>query len=370
MLQLTKRSWQFSVVRRFATRLSGGFVVTVGLCVVLVQSAAAQTWGQRLGYPPEAHVLMFYVAELGVCYEANEAGWQALTQGQAHSGAVTPPAPWFDEFADRDPTSAGLDMGLSLTLNSAWEHYRWKPVSPHNDVPSLVDGDGFLVKSLLRFSMNADAEDVKREIDAQISRAREAGIAPTHLLPYAGSLLARPDLTAIYLDASRRHWIPAVLVELTPDEIARFREAGFPLDSDMIDIITNHPLPKLDDLRFVPVADSYEEKRAALLEMVAGLDPGITKIVFYPAEDSGALRRLAGDWQQRVWDAELLGDPVVAEALTNEGVIFTSWREMMDRFEGNPSEDNRPLRDSELEDDSPASTPSPPNSDSLPSLED
>ena len=41
MLQLTKRSWQFSVVRRFATRLSGGFVVTVGLCIVLVQSAEA-----------------------------------------------------------------------------------------------------------------------------------------------------------------------------------------------------------------------------------------------------------------------------------------------------------------------------------------
>ena len=117
MLQLTKRSLQFAVVRRFGTRLCGRFVVAVGLCAMLAQSAAAQTWGQRLGYPPESRVLMFYVAELGVCYEANEAGWQALSHGQAHSGAVTPPAPWFDEFADRDPSSAGLDMGLSLTLN-------------------------------------------------------------------------------------------------------------------------------------------------------------------------------------------------------------------------------------------------------------
>ena len=54
----------------------------------------------------------------------------------------------------------------------------------------------------------------------------------------------RPEFAAAYLKISREYWIPASVVHLTPELLARFRGEGFPLYDDMIDLIANYPLPR------------------------------------------------------------------------------------------------------------------------------
>ena len=103
----------------------------------------------------------------------------------------------------------------------------------------------------------------------------------------------------------------------------------------MIELIRDYPLPKVDDLQFVPQADTYEQKRDQFVQMVQGLRPGITQIVARPAVESEAIKSIAEDWQQRVWDAQLLADPMVQEFFVQEGILFTNWKEIMRRFEGN-----------------------------------
>ncbi|OHB78341.1 MAG: hypothetical protein A2W31_09270 [Planctomycetes bacterium RBG_16_64_10] len=109
-------------------------------------------------------------------------------------------------------------------------------------------------------------------------------------------------------------------------------------------MIQTYPLPKLDDLQFVPRANQYEEKRQRFLELLARLAPGITQIQFEPAVESDALKRLTDDWQQRVWEAQLLADAVVREALQGEPFMLTSWKEMMRRFEGRGTEEQGTAR--------------------------
>jgi hypothetical protein len=123
-------------------------------------------------------------------------------------------------------------------------------------------------------------------------------------------------------------------VELTPEQIERFRRLGFPLPESVIAMLDDYPLPKVDDLRFVPVADSYDQKKQAFLAMLRELAPGVTQIAFHPAAASDALTRITPDWQQRVWDAQLAADGDVRQVLESDGVVLTDWRELMQRFAG------------------------------------
>ena len=91
-----------------------------------------------------------------------------------------------------------------------------------------------------------------------------------------------------------------------------------------------------DTLRMIAPAESYEAKKAAFLAMLRELSPGLTQIASHPADESLALNRIASDWQQRVWDAQLMADSDVQMALHGQNIELTDWREIMRRFEGRP----------------------------------
>lgn len=309
-------------------------ITVVGLFLFAATPARAANWAERLGYPSGSRVVILYATELGMCYETSTVTQDALAKGHLHSAGAMVPCPWFAECATWYRDHKSLDVGLAVTTTSELPGYRWRPVSPRNRVPGLVDRDGFLCRTAIQGAINGTPAEIEREIRAQIQAARAAGLRPSHMTSHLGSVFAHDDFAAAYLKVAREMWIPALVVELTPEHVARFHAQGFPLDQRMIDLIANYPLPKLDDLRFTPPAESYEEKRDRFMEMVAGLAPGLTQISFHPAEDSPALRRLTRQWQDSLWDAQLLADPQVHAFFKEQKIVFTSWREIMIRFHG------------------------------------
>ncbi len=293
-----------------------------------------QNWAERLGFPPGSRVVILEAAQMGMCHESSQAIQAALEAGELGSAAVMAPCPWFHEAAAWSARNPQADVGLSVTLTSDYANYRWRPVSPRSAVESLVDIDGYCWRTPLQVGYHAKVDQVQTEIMAQIQLARASGIRPTHLTSHGGALYFRPDLATAYLRAAEKHWIPAVVVALTPAHLERFRRQGFPLSDEMIELVTHYTLPKIDDLQLTPVADTYEQKRDAMLQLIRDLKPGITLIHFRPANETDALKQLAPDWQQHVWDKALLSDAQVREAMQAEGVILTNWREIMQRFEG------------------------------------
>ena len=137
----------------------------------------------------------------------------------------------------------------------------------------------------------------------------------------------------MYLDLAVEHWIPAVMVEMTPALIGRFRERGFALDDETIEAIASYPLPKLDDVKDIPAAETYEEKRNGLFRVISELEPGITQIFLHPADDTPGIQLLCERWEQRIWESQLLNDPEVRKFLQEQDLIFTNWRNIMRRFE-------------------------------------
>jgi hypothetical protein len=307
---------------------------------------ATQTWAERLGYGAGKRVVILHASGAGLCYEANAAIEAAINDGSASSAAVMPTCPWFEDFA-ATKLPADADVGLTITFTADLERYRWTSVSPRGDVPGLIDTNGYLRRSAAEFAYNTTPTEIGREIDAQLAKARANGLKPSHLTCHQGVVFVRADLAAIYLEAARRHWIPAVVIELTPARLREFQDQGLPIDDEMLHLVANYPLPKIDDIRLVPRADSYEEKRAQLLKQLGELSPGITQFVARPAVESAALKRLSPDAEQQVWDARLLGDSEVKKLLEEQGIVLTNWREIMRRFEGEkpgarPREDSAP----------------------------
>jgi chitin disaccharide deacetylase len=308
------------------------------LVLLTAGGVRAENWAERLGFPADRKVILLHANELGMCYEANAATAQLLEAGVVRSASAMAPCPWFADAAAWRANHPDADVGLELTLNSELERYRWKSVAPADLTTSLCDDEGFLWKAPIQTMVNGSADEVEHELLAQIDRAKKLGLNPTHLTTHSGALVTRPDLIEVYLRIARRQWIPAVVVELTPEHVARFEQQGYPLPDDIIELLSEYPLPKVDDLRAVPEAETFEEKKAAFLTMLAELSPGITQIALRPAISSEALPRMAHDWQQRAWDAQLLLDDEVAAAIRDRDIIVTDWRELMRRFEGSSDE--------------------------------
>ena len=139
-------------------------LLALSITVCWANQACAETWAERLGYPAGAKVLVLHANELGMCYETNAAGTELLEAGVVRSAGAMVPGPWFADLAAWCKAHPDADVGLELTLNSEWDHYRWRPVAVGGLVPSLVDADGFLWRAavrLLKQTMNRLRKEFK-----------------------------------------------------------------------------------------------------------------------------------------------------------------------------------------------------------------
>jgi predicted glycoside hydrolase/deacetylase ChbG (UPF0249 family) len=230
-------------------------------------------------------------------------------------------------------------VGLSIALTNPYTAVRWRLFTSEQGPTTLVNAEGYPWQNVVQLAVSADPEDVRRELDAQILMARAAGFSPSHLSGYYGTAFSRPDVAEVFLGAAQKYWIPAPVVELTPELIERFRAQGFPVDERMIRLITNYTLPKLDDLQHFPVAETYEQTRDNFCQLLTLIPPGLTQIMCRPAVESEGLKRLTPDWQQRSWTKQALQDEQVLETIKSQQILLTTWRDVMHRFEqGTPLE--------------------------------
>jgi chitin disaccharide deacetylase len=307
-------------------------VSTILLIAFSAGSARGETWAERLGYGPNSRVLILHADDVGMCCEANLAAEEYFRTGDIQSASIMFPCPWAADFAAWFKEHPQADCGVHVTLTSEWKRYRWGPVAPRGKVPGLVDKDGMLHNNVLGVALGATPEQVEIEIRAQIDRALASGIKPTHLDTHMGSVYCRPDVAKVFLKLALEYKIPAFVLEPTPEMIEKLRQEGFPATDEMIRTMREYPMPKLDRFTDVPRGKTYEETRTKFFEMVRSLPPGITQIIFHPSVESEALKRITGSWRQRSWEARLFSDPEVKQFFKDQGVQFTTWREMGERY--------------------------------------
>jgi chitin disaccharide deacetylase len=314
-------------------RWVGGAVACGLWCLVLAASAHGETWAEKLGYPADKVVLILHADDTGMCYEANESVKNYLSKGRIQSAAMMVPCPWFNEIANWYKENPQHDMGLHLAMNAEWKWYRWPPVAGKDKVPGMCDKEGYLRRDVIDLATHATAEEVETEIRAQLERALSRGIQPSHIDTHMGTLYARLDYTKAYLKVAQEYHIPAMIIEFSPPVMEKFRKQGYPITKASIEEMSKYTLPKLDDFNATTDGKDYADKKQKFYDLVRSLRPGLNEIIFHPSTPSEGLKHITGSWQQRVWESQMFDDPEVLAFFEREGVLFTNWKEIMQRFD-------------------------------------
>src|SRR5688500_7972570 len=108
------------------------------------QAASGKSPAERLGYAPDAKLLIVHVDDLGMTHSVNAASIKAFESGLVNSGSIMVPCPWFAEIASYSRAHPETDLGLHLTLTSEWKFFRWGPVLSKDRVTTLLDRESYL----------------------------------------------------------------------------------------------------------------------------------------------------------------------------------------------------------------------------------
>ncbi len=306
----------------------------------------AQTYAELLGYPKGARVVILHVDDAGMSWDSNEGATRALTQGVATSVSVMMPCPWVPGFVRFLKKHPNVDAGLHLTLTSEWDDYRWGPLMGKPAVPGLVDGQGALWPAVSDVVKHAKADEVEAEIIAQLNRARAMGFEPSHLDSHMGTLFATPEFLERYIKVGVANRIPVMFPGGHNHMIAAQNAATPELMAQMQGLgkqIWSAGLPVLDDLHNVSYGWTYPSDKTVTdaelqafatqkyIETIRALKPGLTMVIMHCTAPTEVFRYISDSGQIRKGDLLAMQDPAFKKFLATEGIILTTWREVMQR---------------------------------------
>lgn len=281
----------------------------------------------RLGYPVTTKLLIIHADDFGLAQSENAATILALEQGMINSSSIMVPCAWFPESAAYAKAHPTADIGIHLTLTSEWKYYRWRPILPAQEVPSLVDEQGFLYESVEKLGQYATVADVEKELRAQIARGLLFGITPTHFDAHMFSLAARPEFLSIYLKLSREFKLPILLNRDFIQTNFQFDINPYLTDQDVV-----------VDYLYSAEPENYE---AGMLDFYAqtlqNLQPGLSEILLHPAYNNAEMQAItvehpywAADWRQ--YDFDFFTSAACQEILQNQQIQLITWREIRDKL--------------------------------------
>jgi len=264
---------------------------------------------ERLGYAPDAKLLIVNCDDLGSSRSANVAVYEALRDGVATSSTLMVPCPWARDAA---AMYRGEDVGVHLTLNSEWDTYRWGPIT-HS--PSLLDGDGGFPRTVADVWDHADLDEVRKECRAQLDRAIYWGFDVSHLDSHMGTMQLRPEFFDVYLELAVEFRLPLRMAGASAQ-----RAVGF-------------PYRRLAEEEGVVFPDHFVltsvGSRRSIEKALFDLAPGVTEVYLHPAIDTDELRASHPDWANRVEDhAFLTSDPSFRDLIERAGVTLIGYREL------------------------------------------
>ena len=286
------------------------------------QFAIGQTTLQeKLGYPKDAKLLIIHADDIGLSHSENAATISALEKGPVNSGSIMVPCPWFPEIAAYAKAHTGIDLGLHLTLTSEWKYYKWRPVL-HDQVKSLVTVDGFLTDGSVNLATTAKLEEVEKELRAQIDRAIQFGIDPTHLDSHMGMLFQSAALAKIYVKLGREYRIPVML----NNEMVN----GFQIQTNEKDVVLNKVITAMPP-------DFKGGMSKYYTNVLNTLTPGLNCLLIHLAYDDAEMKAITIDhpdwgaaWRQA--DYDFFTSEECRKILKDQKIQLITWKEVRDKL--------------------------------------
>jgi len=280
---------------------------------------------ERLGYAPDARVLILNADDFGMCHDQNEGVIRGLQEGVFTSSTILVTCPWFEEAAEFARNYPAADLGVHLTLTAEWDRYKWGPVSGRDAVPSLVDARGYLWQTVAQVYEHARLDEAEAELRAQIEKAFAAGIDATHLDSHMGTLQLRADYHGIYARLADEYRLPI--------RLASRRRLGTEGMGAILDQLDAAGVVTPDHLVFYGPS-SVAETESYWTNLIHTLKPGVTEILCHPALARDELQSCARDALQRDADFRYFTSEKTRQLIKDEGVEMVGFRELRDLMRG------------------------------------
>jgi hypothetical protein len=289
-------------------------------------STLSQSLAEQLGFAATDRIAIVHADDIGMCHAANLGAFDALANGVVSCGSIMVPCPWFREAADLARANPHFDLGVHLTLNSEWPHYRWGPVAGRDRVASLLDAQGYLPRTTLEVLRSATPEHVEIELRAQIETALRAGIDVTHVDSHMGTVLLDP-FVGVYAKLAREYRVPAFAANPDPVVLQRSGLAAFEgvlrkgaeqIDAAGLPILDGVELASLD---FEP--GSGERHTKARLSRIGA---GVHYFIIHPAKESDEMRAISPDAHARIFEHVFYGSQVGRDRFAKEGIRTVGMR--------------------------------------------
>jgi len=303
--------------------------------VLLADSPAAEPEGRPktvaalLGFGPQEKLLIVHADDAGMCHAHNQATIDGMERGVINSAAIMMPCPWILEIIEYAKKHPQADFGLHGTLTCEWGKYRWRPVTPWDKVKGLLDAEGYVHHSVLQTAVHATAAEVETELRAQVRRAVDLGLKPTHLDTHMGTVYARPDFFAAYRKVAGEFGLPCMIPRLSPEEVEKLdlplrlvaRQIGKALFE-----AGEVTLDRLDG--GYSGKGSLADQKRYYMNAIRNLRPGITQIIVHPAYDTDELAAITGSHARRYRDFQVFTDAEVMKLIRDQNVKLVTWREI------------------------------------------
>lgn len=296
-------------------------VLLLSLLFITRSFAQSKTVAERLGYPRDAKLLIIHADDLAVAHSQDVASFDALDRGAVTSASIMVPCPWLTEVADYAKAHPDADLGLHLTLTSEWKTYRWGPIEARRSVPSLFDPTtGYLWQETQSAAAHIEPDEAEREIRAQVQRAMDLGIHPTHLDSHMAVLFARPELFAVYVRVAHEYKLPFLAVrgpQMPPAMLSLLSDKDITLDS----VVMAAP----------GIAPAAWGKFYA--DAIRNLKPGLTEMIVHLGDDDPEMEAVMVDhpdygsaWRQRDYNVVMSAE--FKKALEDNHVVLVRWRDL------------------------------------------
>ncbi|MFW6271357.1 MAG: ChbG/HpnK family deacetylase [Bacillota bacterium] len=114
--------------------------------------------------------------DLGSTKTANKAILDTFKKGILKNTSIMMPCAEVKHAAGLFIHRKDICIGLHCTVNSEWDNVKWGPVLPIEQVPTLVDNNGYFFQTTKELSENnPSVKQIIAEIQAQLDLAREMG---------------------------------------------------------------------------------------------------------------------------------------------------------------------------------------------------
>ena len=268
-----------------------------------------------LGYPDDARLLIINADDFGRSHASNEATLRTLKEGVVSSTTLMVPCPWALHAMHLLSDHPDISFGVHLTVICDVIHYRWRPLTSGEKVPSLIDEAGFFynIERIPEFLAQAKLSELEVEFRAQIEAVLATSLKPSHVDWHCLQDGGREDIFEMTVGLAKEYGLALRVQERS--------------DRPVIEALQRQGLPTNEH----DMLDSYSldivEKSARYAQLLREIPVGLSEWAVHPGLGTPELQALEpGSWQVRQTDFDFLISRQAREIIQQEGIVLLSYR--------------------------------------------